>query len=130
MVNSVAEAARVDVSPNWHEDFYASVDWVNITFIDRLCTPDTIVRMGDHPGALGREAVKTGLGHFWSAIVGLHHTFANLIEDGDRTLLEADRECTRKDGSKVTIPVETGIDPRDGLVASQRIYIDAAPLCA
>ena len=127
---STSVTAEVQGTRTWYEEFYAAVDAMDLTLIDRLCTPDTVVQMANHPADHGRDAVRASLGHFWTMIGGLRHTFKNVIEVGDTSLFEADCEYTRKDGSTVTIPVATVIERRDRLVASQHIYIDLAPLFA
>jgi ketosteroid isomerase-like protein len=112
----------------WYEDFYAGVDAMDPTVFDRLCTPDTRVQMANHDVVVGREAVKEAIGHFWSTISGMRHTFRKVLEAGDDTLLEADVLYTRLDGSQVVVRVATVIERRDGLVHQQRIYADLSPL--
>ena len=114
----------------WYEDFYAGVDAMDITVVERLCTPDTTVRFANHPPAEGREQVRAALEHVWSTIGGLRHNIKEVIEAGDRCVIEAVVDYTRLDGSVVSIPAATAIERRDGLIATQRIYIDMAPLDA
>jgi ketosteroid isomerase-like protein len=114
----------------WYQDFYAGVDAMDVTVFDRACTPDTRVQLANHDVVVGREAVKRALGEFWSTISGMEHTFRNVIEVGDETLLEADVRYTRLDGSAVVVRVATVIERRDGLVHEQRIYADLGPLHA
>ncbi len=112
----------------WYEEFYAGVDAMDPTVVDRLCTADTTVRFANHPPAEGRDAVRAALEHLWSTIAGLRHRFVSVVEQGDVTVVEAEVEYTRHDGSTVVIPIATALERRDGLVASQRVYADLAPL--
>ena len=113
---------------SWIEELYAAIDARDITFVDRLCTPDTIVRFANHPPAEGRDQVRGALTHVWGTIGGLHHNIEQVTEEGERAVVEAVIDYTRLDGSVVSIPAATVIERRDGLVASQRIYIDMSPL--
>ena len=114
----------------WYEEFYAGLDRLDGSMFDRHCTPDTVVRMANHPPAEGRDAARAAIEHFWATIGGMKHTLVNVVESGDTAVLEAFVDYTRLDGSEVRIPVATSIDRRDGLIAAQRIYIDLAPLHA
>lgn len=112
----------------WYEDFYAGLDAKDLTVVDRLCTPDTTMRMANHEVDEGRDRVRAGTSHFFTMIGSMRHTFVKVVEDGESAYLEAVVEYTRLDGSTVSIPVCTAIDRRDGLIAAQRVYIDLAPL--
>ena len=123
-----ATTAAAEGGPTWYEEFYAGLDRLDLTFIDRLCTPDMTLQFGNNPMEVGRETVRAGLEHFFSLIGGMRHTFVKVAEVGDHAVLESLVQYTRLDGSTVEIPVATGVDRRDGLIAAQRIYIDLAPL--
>lgn len=117
-----------DDDSSWYVEFYAGVDAMDASIFDRFCTEDTTLRMANHPLAEGRDAVREGLEHFWSTIAGMRHTFGQVLQVGDNAILEAVVEYTRLDGRIVSIPVATAIGRRGGRIASQRIYIDLAPL--
>lgn len=114
--------------PTWYEEFYAGLDTKDLTVVDRLCTSDTTFRMANHPMDIGRDAVRAGTRHFFTMIGGMRHRFVKVLEDNDSAYLEAVVTYTRLDGSTVDISVCTAIDRRDGLIASQRVYIDLNPL--
>ena len=114
----------------WYEDFYAGVDAMDPTIVDQFCSPDTTVRFANHPAAVGPEAVRESPEYLWSTIAGLRHQIIEVIEDGDRAVVEAVVEYTRHDQTVVSIPVATAIRRRDGLIVSQRIYIDMTPLAS
>lgn len=112
----------------WYDEFYAAVDAMDADAVTRQCTPDTTLRFANNPPAQGREQVRVALEQVWSMLGGLHHTITTVTEQGDRAVVEAMVDYTRLDGSVVSIPAATSIERRDGLVAGQRVYIDAAPL--
>ena len=125
---TTAPAASANGGQTWYEEFYAGLDQLDLTFIDRHCTPDMTLQFANNPMDVGRDAVRAGLEHFFSLIGGMRHTFVKVAEVGDHSVLESVVQYTRLDGSTVDIPVATGVDRRDGLIAAQRIYIDLAPL--
>lgn len=112
----------------WYEDFYAGVDAMDAARVARMCTADTTVTFANHPPAVGVKAVTAALQQLWSTLNGMQHRFVDVIEDGDRAVLEAIVDYTLPDGRTVSIPAATAILRRDGLIASQRVYIDLAPL--
>jgi ketosteroid isomerase-like protein len=127
---TISETAAVDAATTktWYEEFYGRLDKFDPTLSHELLTDDTVLRMANHPAAKGREEVRGGMEHFQTTIGGMRHEFTNVVEDGDRAVLEAICHYTRLDGSTVDIPVATAIERRDGRVSSQRVYIDLAPL--
>jgi len=112
----------------WYEEFYAHVDAMDTARMAQMCTVDTTVTFANHPPAVGIEEVTGALTRLWSNLAALHHRFVEVIEDGDRAVIEAIVDYTRLDGTTVSIPAATVVLRRDGLIASQRIYIDVAPL--
>ena len=112
----------------WWEELYASVDAMDLGFVDRLCTPDTTVRFANHEPDVGRDAVKAALAGFWATIAAMQHSFVHVIDGGDRAVIEASVRYTRHDGTSVAIPVATVIEREDGLISAQRVYIDLTPL--
>ena len=130
-MSSSTQEKTEPVSPanrTWYEEFYGGLDAKDITVVDRLCTPDTTLRMANHDIDEGRDAVRAGAERFFTMIGGMRHRFVKVVEQGDSAYLEAIVDYTRLDGSQVSIPVSTAIDRRDGLIAAQRVYIDLAPL--
>jgi ketosteroid isomerase-like protein len=112
----------------WYEEVYACVDGRDDSVVDRLFTEDVSLRFNFNPPVEGREAVRQAMHHFWGSVAAMRHSFVNVVEDGDRSALEAVVTYTRHDGVEVSLPVVTMTDRRDGLVCAQRIYIDMAPL--
>ena len=114
----------------WLEEFYARVDAMDIDAMERLCTPDTILRFANGPELHGRAAMREALGRAWAPLRGLRHEFTEVVESGDTAVLEAVVHYALRDGRTVSIPSATAVQRRDGLVAAQRIYMDLAPLTA
>jgi ketosteroid isomerase-like protein len=115
---------------HWFSDLYASVDAMRLNEFVAGLTPDVEVVVGNNPAMKGREAVKEGIGHFFSTIQGLKHHFVNVVEGQGLTFLEAKVDYRRKDGREVTVPVVTVLERNGELVKSLRIYFDVAPVYA
>jgi ketosteroid isomerase-like protein len=114
----------------WYSDMYASVDAMRLDEFVAGLTPDVEVVVGNNPAMKGRQAVKEGIGHFFSTIAGLKHHFVNVVEGQGLTFLEAKVDYRRKDGRQVTVPVVTVLERKGELVSSLRIYFDVAPVYA
>jgi hypothetical protein len=115
---------------HWFSDLYANVDAMRLDAFVAGLSPDVEVVVGNNPAMKGREAVKQGIGHFWSTIAGLKHHFVNVVEEQGLTVLEAKVDYQRKDGREVTVPVVTVLERNGELVKSMRIYLDVAPVYA
>jgi ketosteroid isomerase-like protein len=114
----------------WYSDLYANVDAMRLDAFVASLTPDVEVVVGNNPAMKGRQAVKEGIGHFFSSIAGLKHRFENVVEGQGLTFLEAKVDYRRKDGREVTVPVVTVLERNGDLVKSLRIYFDVAPVYA
>jgi hypothetical protein len=114
----------------WFSNLYADIDAMRLDPFAAALAPDVQVVVGNHPAMHGRDAVKSGIGHFWSTIGGLKHHVVSVAESGGRTYLEANVEYLRKDGRTVTIPVMSVLERRGDLVKSLRIYFDVGPVYA
>ncbi len=115
---------------HWFSDMYANVDAMRLDAFVASLTPDVEVVVGNNPAMNGRQAVKEGIGHFFSTIAGLKHHVVNVVEGQGLTFLEAKVDYRRKDGRQVTVPVVTVLERKGELVKSLRIYFDVAPVYA
>jgi limonene-1,2-epoxide hydrolase len=115
---------------HWFSDLYANVDAMRLDAFVAGLAPDVEVVVGNNPAMHGRQAVKDGIGCFWSTIQGLKHNFVNVVEGQGLTILEAKVDYVRKDGRQVTVPVVTVLERNGELVKSLRIYFDVAPVYA
>ena len=81
-----------------------------------------------------RSTGATRYAHTWAGFCegldGVSHSVVEQWSSGAGTVVEADVTYTRKDGSRVTVPVVTIYRERDGEIADYRIFIDLAPLFA
>jgi limonene-1,2-epoxide hydrolase len=114
----------------WYADMYANVDAMRLEEFVAGLAPDVEVVVGNNPAMNGRQAVKEGIGYFFSTIAGLEHHFINVVEGQGLTFLEAKVDYRRKDGRQVTVPVVTVLERKGELVSSLRIYFDVAPVYA
>jgi len=115
---------------HWFSDMYANVDAMRLDEFVATLTPDVEVVVGNNPAMNGRQAVREGIGFFFSTIAGLKHRFVNVVEGQGLTFLEAKVDYRRKDGQQVTVPVVTVLERKGELVSSLRIYFDVAPVYA
>ena len=115
---------------HWFSDMYANVDAMRLDEFVATLTPDVEVVVGNNPAMNGRQAVREGIGFFFSTIAGLKHRFVNVVEGNGLTFLEAKVDYRRKDGHEVTVPVVTVLERKGDLVKSLRIYFDVAPVYA
>ena len=115
---------------HWFSDMYASVDAMRLDDFVACLTQDVEVVVGNNPAMQGRQAVKEGIGYFFSTINGMKHNFVNVVEGQGLTFLETKVDYQRKDGRQVTVPVVTVLERNGELVKSLRIYFDVAPVYA
>jgi hypothetical protein len=115
---------------HWFSDLYANVDAMRLDAFLAGLAPDVEVVVGNNPPMKGRQAVKEGIGYFWSTIGSLKHRFVNVVEEHGLTVLEAKVDYRRKDGREVTVPVVSVLERNGDLVKSLRIYMDVAPVYA
>lgn len=115
---------------HWFASFYADIEAMRLDAFADALAPDAEVTVGNNPTMKGRQASKEGIGYFFSSIAGIKHHVLKVIEDQGLTVLEQRVDYLRKDGGKVTVPVVTVMERKDGLVSSLRIYLDVAPVYA
>jgi ketosteroid isomerase-like protein len=113
---------------NWLADYYTDVDNMDLEgYLDRH-TDDAVVKFGNNPPAVGKQQIGEAIGGFFTTVAGMKHNFVAIHEAGDTTILEADIEYTRLDGSKVRVPSASFLHRRGDLVDQLTIYIDLAPV--
>lgn len=115
---------------HWFSDLYANIDAMRLDDFVAGLAPDVEVVVGNNPAMRGRQAVKEGIGHFFSSIDGMKHNVINVADASGLTFLETKVDYLRKDGRQVTIPVVTVLERNGDLVKSLRIYFDVAPVYA
>jgi ketosteroid isomerase-like protein len=115
---------------DWLRDYYADVDKMDLDGYLARHTDDAVVKFGNNPPAVGKDQIAAAIGGFFATVGGMRHHFVEVHESGPTTILEADIEYTRLDGSKVHVPSASFLHRRDELVDQLRIYIDLAPVFA
>jgi ketosteroid isomerase-like protein len=123
VANTVTKGA-----PAWVAELYAPVDALSVDgFLEHL-TEDVSFRFGNAEPAVGHQAVGDGLTQFYGLIKGMSHTFLEVWENGDDSVLVTDVDYTRPAGDVVRIPAVTLVHRRGELVDHMQIFIDVAPL--
>ena len=115
---------------DWTRDYFDDVDNMRLDAYIARHSDDVVVRFGNNPPAHGKAEVAGNIGHFWSMINGLRHTFVNSWEVDGTAIVEADIDYVRKDGATVNVPCTTILHRSDQLVDHVRVYIDLAPVFA
>jgi ketosteroid isomerase-like protein len=113
---------------DWLRDYYADVDNMDLDAYVAHHTDDAVVKFGNNPPAVGKEQIAEAIGGFFTTIGGMRHHFVAIHQSGDTTILEADIEYTRLDGTKVRVQSASFLHRRGELVDELRIYIDLAPV--
>jgi hypothetical protein len=114
----------------WFSPTYDHVDAMNMEGFLAGLTPDVEVIFGNHPPLKGQEAVRAGIGGFWSTINGLTHHFEHILEQGAITVMESKVEYLRKDATSVQIPCVTVLERAGDKIRSLRVYSDMGPIYA
>jgi len=110
--------------------YYETVGSMDLEAFKALHSKNSRVIFANFPAAEGQDQIAGAIGHFWSTIGGLKHTFVNRWDNPEESILEVAVEYTRKDGSKVTLPCVSIIKPEGDKVGELRVFIDVAPIYA
>lgn len=110
--------------------YYETVDAMDLEAFKAMHSKNSRVIFANFPPAEGQDQIAGAIGHFWSTIGGLKHTFVNRWDNPEELILEVAVEYTRKDGSKVTLPCVSIIKPDGDKVGELRVFIDVAPIYA
>jgi ketosteroid isomerase-like protein len=98
-------------------------------FADHLAE-DVRFRFGNADPVHGRAAVRDVWASFCEGIDGVRHDPVAQWEEGDAVIAEAEVTYTRKDGSRVSLPVVTIYRSSGELIEDYRVFMDVAPLFA
>jgi limonene-1,2-epoxide hydrolase len=91
---------------------------------------DVTMRFGNAEPIHGRDAVRNAWDTFCQNLNGVEHDPVEQWTVHGTTIVEAQVTYTRRDESRVTVPVVTIYREREGEITDYRIYIDLAPLFA
>lgn len=80
---------------------------------------------------VGKAAIRAMLEGYWKSFAAVEHDLRNIYGTDRAFVLEAENHYLRHDGRRVSVRAVAFTDKdEDGLVASVRIYADAAPVFA
>ena len=111
-------------------DLFADIDSMEPDRFARHLSSDATMRFGNAEPVHGRDAIRDAWASFCETLDGVHHDVVEQWDVGDGGIVEASVTYTRKDGSRVTVPVVTIYRARGELIDDYRIFIDLAPLFA
>lgn len=114
----------------WYEDMYRLVDQKDMNAVGAWYADDVQMIVGDGEPVVGRANVVESLQRFQSTVAGLAHTFTSVAEQGGVSMFETSTTFTLRSGGSVKVKGVTIDERRDGLITSQRMYADMAPLWA
>lgn len=112
----------------WLDQYYTSVDAMDMEAFLAKHTDDAVVQFGNNPLAKGKEQIGQAIGGLWGAIGGLRHERVNVWEVPDGAILEAITHYRTKAGTEVSIPVTSILHRANDKVDNLRVYMDIAPL--
>jgi ketosteroid isomerase-like protein len=113
-----------------HQGLFEDIDSMEPDRFAQHLSPDATMRFGNAPPVRGRDAIRDAWASFCETLDGVHHDIVEQWNVGDATIVEAGVTYTRKDQSRVTVPVATIYRAGGELIDDYRIFIDLAPLFA
>jgi ketosteroid isomerase-like protein len=114
--------------PDWVADLYALVDAGEVDrYLERYYADDAELRFASGPTLRGKPAIREALGRGHDAH-DMRHTFRNVWQAGDTTIIEFDVSYTFRDGNVLNTH-SLAILERDGdRVRALRVYLDHGPV--
>ena len=93
-----------------------------------LLTPDAAFHFAGLPPAVGREAVRESVQHFFDATSEIRHELVVAFRNGDTMAWEGRVHMVFHDGRVLDIPYANVVRLAGDLVADYRIYLDRSVL--
>ncbi|MEN3281243.1 MAG: hypothetical protein V7607_2383 [Solirubrobacteraceae bacterium] len=122
-------AAPQDV-PDWVVDLYALVDAGEVDrYLDEYYADDAELRFASGPTVRGKTAIREALGHGHDAH-DMRHTFRNVWQAGETTIVEFDVSYTFRDGNVLDTHSLAILERRGDRVRALRVYLDHGPVLA
>jgi ketosteroid isomerase-like protein len=120
-----SSTSRVDV-PEWLRSHYELVDAARLDEYLEDFTDDAELQFGADPPLRGKEALRErfAAGHARHA---LRHTFRNVWEAGETTIVEFDAVYTYPDGEVVSTAAVVIVERRNDLIRELRVFMDQRP---
>jgi ketosteroid isomerase-like protein len=126
----VADASSPPDVPGWVVDLYALVDAGEVDrYLDEFYADDAELRFASRPTVRGKAAIREALGHGHDAH-DMRHTFRNVWQAGDTTIIEFDVSYTFRDGNVLDTHSLAILERRDDRVRALRVYLDHGPVLA
>jgi len=115
---------------NDHASLFDDIDSMEPDRFARHLADDVVMRFGNAEPVNGRAAVCDAWAAFCDGLAGVQHDIVEQWLVAPATIVEALVTYTRKNGSRVTVPVATIYRASGDLIDDYRIFIDLAPLFA
>jgi ketosteroid isomerase-like protein len=112
------------------ETLFADIDTMDPDRFAAHLADDVVMRFGNAEPVRGRAAVRDTWAAFCETIDGVEHDLVEQWSTDTATIVESNVTYTRKDGSRVTVPVATIYREDGDRIADYRVFIDLAPLLA
>ena len=112
------------------ETLFADIDTMDPDRFAAHLADDVVMRFGNADPVRGRDAVRDVWAGFCDTVDGVEHDLVEQWRTDTATIAEANVTYTRKDGTRVTVPVVTIYREDGDLITDYRVYIDLAPLFA
>jgi ketosteroid isomerase-like protein len=116
---------------DWIRDLYALVDRGEVDrYLDEYYAEDARLRFASAPVVQGKPAIREALGHGHEAH-DMAHTFRNVWQQGDTTIIEFDVRYTFRDGNALDTQSLAILErSEDGRIRDMRVYLDHGPVQA
>ncbi|MEV4452588.1 MULTISPECIES: nuclear transport factor 2 family protein [Streptomyces] len=122
-------AQIADETPAWVAELYSCFDTLNVEAVLAHFSDDCRIRFGNGEPTVGHEEFLAGAGAFLQSVRGMCHRFRQVWQSGDQTVLVADVEYVRHNGSMLSLPAVTLLHRRpDGLIDDMQVVLDVTPL--
>jgi ketosteroid isomerase-like protein len=116
--------------PAWVVDLYSLVDAGEVDrYLEEHYAEDAELRFASGPVVRGRAAIREALGHGHEAH-DMRHTFRNVWQAGDTTIIEFDVSYTFRDGNVLDTHSLAILERSWGRVRALRVYLDHGPVLA
>jgi len=112
------------------DTLFADIDTMDPDRFAAHLAPDAVMRFGNAEPVRGRDATRDTWAGFCETVDGVSHEIVEQWRPGPATIVESNVTYTRKDASRVTVPVVTIYREDGDLISDYRVFIDLAPLFA
>jgi ketosteroid isomerase-like protein len=114
--------------PHWVADLYALVDAGELDrYLEEYYADDAELQFASGPTLRGKAALREALGRGHDAHA-MRHTFRNVWESGDTTIVEFDVSYTFRDGNVLDTHSLAILEREGDRVRALRVYLDHGPV--